>query len=153
MTKPSAQLSFAQSIKFRLQPHSGFLLILTLFVAFRLMLLMAYPPEVLTTYGDYRHYYNLARLSEQGYYTYLHFWYEFPPLFPYLSLGVYIIASSFSSEFHAYAMLLAIVLLIFEVGNFILVYLSGCEVLGRERSQRVAWIYSCLLMPSAPESG
>ena len=147
MTKPSDRSSCAQSIKSRLPPHNEFLLILTLFVAFRLMLLMAYPPEVLTTYGDYRHYYNLARLSEQGYYTYLHFWYEFPPLFPYLSLGIYIIASSFSSGFHAYATLLAIVLLIFEVSNFILVYLSGCEVLGRERSQRVAWIYSCLLMP------
>jgi len=145
--KEPGHLIKRQQLKLRLGPHRGFLLILVLFLAFRLMLLMAYPPEALTTYGDYRHYYNLARLSEQGYYTYLHFWYEFPPLFPYLSLGVYIIASSFSSGFHAYATLLAIVLLIFEVGNFILIYLNGCEVLGRERSQKVAWIYSCLLMP------
>ena len=60
MTKPSAQFSFAQSIKSRLQPHRGFLLILALFVAFRLMMAMAYPPEALTSYSDYAYFYDLA---------------------------------------------------------------------------------------------
>jgi uncharacterized membrane protein len=143
MMKPSAQLSFAQSIRFRLQPHSGFLLILSLFVSFRLMMAMAYPPEALTSYSDYPYFYALADLIRQGYYPLLHYWYEYPPLFPYLSQAVYAVTSGY----HAYATLLAAVMLIFEAGNLVLLYLIATEIHDKETSLKIAWIYSCLLVP------
>ncbi len=143
MTKPSDQLPFVQSIKSRLQPHSGFLLILSLFVSFRLMMAMAYPPEALTGYSDYRYFYALADLARQGYYPLLHYWYEYPPLFPYLSQAVYAVTGGY----HAYATLLAMVMLIFETGNLVLLYLMANEVHDKETSLKVAWIYSCLLAP------
>jgi len=143
MTKSSAQSSFAQSIKARLQPHSGFLLILSLFVSFRLMMAMAYPPEALTSYSDYPYFYALADLARQSYYPLLHYWYEYPPLFPYLSQAVYAITSGY----HAYATLLAAVMLIFEAGNLVLLYLIATEIHDKETNFRVAWIYSCLLVP------
>jgi len=143
MTKPSAQVSFAQSIQSRLQPHRGFLLILSLFVSFRMMVAMAYPPEALTSYSDYPYFYALADLACQGYYPLLHYWYEYPPIFPYLSQAVYAVTNGY----HAYATLLAAVMLIFETGNLALLYLIANEIHDKETSLKVAWIYSCLLVP------
>ncbi len=143
MTKPGTQLSFAQSIQSRVQPHSGFLLILSLFVSFRLMMAMAYPPEALTSYSDYPYFYALADLARQGYYPLLHYWYEYPPIFPYLSQAVYAVTSGY----HAYATLLAVVMLFFEAGNLVLLYLIANEIHDKETSLKVAWIYSCLLVP------
>jgi uncharacterized membrane protein len=134
---------FRQQLKLRLEPHRGFLLILTLFVAFRLMMAMAYPPEALTSYSDYPYFYALADLARQGYYPLLHYWYEYPPIFPYLSQAVYTITSGY----HAYATLLAAVMLIFEAGNLVLLYLIANEIHDREISLKIAWIYSCLLVP------
>ena len=70
------------------RPNQDFKLILILFITSRLMLLAALPPEAITTYGDYEHYANLARLSEEGLFPFLDYWYEFPPLFPFLSIGL-----------------------------------------------------------------
>jgi hypothetical protein len=143
MTKSNDQPSFAQSIKSRLRPHRGFLLILSLFISFRLMMAIAYPPEALTSYSDYPYFYALADLARQGYYPFLHYWYEYPPLFPYLSQAVYTVTSGY----HAYATLLALVMLIFEAGNLIFLYLIANETHDKETSLKVAWIYSCLLVP------
>jgi hypothetical protein len=143
MTKPSDQISLVQSIQSRLQPHRGFLLILLLFISFRLMMAMAYPPEALTSYSDYPYFYALADLARQGYYPLLHYWYEYPPIFPYLSQAVYTVTNGY----HAYATLLAAVMLIFEAGNLIFLYLIANEIHDKETSLKIAWIYSCLLVP------
>ncbi len=132
-----------QQLKLRLKPHRGFLLILILFVAFRLMMALAYPPEALTSYSDYPYFYALADLARQGYYPLLHYWYEYPPLFPYLSQAVYAVTTGY----HAYATLLAMVMLVFEAGNLCLLYLIADRVHDRETGLKVAWIYSCLLVP------
>ncbi|MFB0533506.1 MAG: glycosyltransferase 87 family protein [Anaerolineae bacterium] len=132
-----------QQLKLCLAPHRDFLLILILFVAFRLMMAMAYPPEALTSYSDYPYFYALADLARQGYYPLLHYWYEYPPIFPYLSQAVYAVTSGY----HAYATLLATVMLIFEAGNLVLLYLIATEIHDKETSLKIAWIYSCLLVP------
>jgi hypothetical protein len=132
-----------QQLKLRLEPHRGFLLILTLFVAFRLMMAMAYPPEALTSYSDYPYFYALADLARQGCYPLLHYWYEYPPIFPYLSQAVYAVTSGY----HAYATLLAAVMLLFEVGDLVLLYLIANQVHDKETSLKVAWMYSCLFAP------
>jgi len=134
---------FHQQLKLRLEPHRGFLLILTLFVAFRLMMAMAYPPEALTSYSDYPYFYALADLARQGRYPLLHYWCEYPPIFPYLSQAVYAVTSGY----HAYATLLASVMLIFEAGNLVFLYLIANEIHDKETSLKIAWIYSCLLVP------
>ena len=132
-----------QQLRLRLEPHRGFLLVLALFVAFRLMMAMAYPPEALTSYSDHPNFYALADLARQGYYPLLHYWYEYPPIFPYLSQAVYAVTSGY----HAYATLLGAVMFIFEAGNLILLYLIANEIHDKETSLKVAWMYSCLLVP------
>ena len=136
--KESPILSFRS-----LRLHREFLLILALFISFRLMMAMAYPPEALTSYSDYPYFYALADLARQGYYPLLHYWYEYPPIFPYLSQAVYAVTSGY----HAYATLLAAVMLIFEAGNLVLLYLIANEIHDKGTSLKVAWMYSCLLVP------
>ena len=73
--------------RLRLPPEAR--LIVGLFLAFRLMMLMTFVPEDLTFFGDYPYYYELARLSDRGLWPYLHYWMEYPPVFPLLSTVVY----------------------------------------------------------------
>lgn len=40
-------------------------------------------------FGDLDYYYRIARRSDLGQYPFLHFWMEYPPLFPFLLVGLY----------------------------------------------------------------
>jgi hypothetical protein len=121
-----------------------FSLILTLFVTGRLMLLLAFPPENLITYGDYKHYFNLANMSRDDFYPYLHYWYEFPPVFPYLNILVYQLAGQ---QLKNYILWLAFVLLIVECGNLFLLYRLALSLYGQARALTTAWIYAALFVP------
>ncbi|MCG3208774.1 MAG: hypothetical protein FOGNACKC_02386 [Anaerolineae bacterium] len=118
--------------------------ILALFFSSRLMLLLAFPPENLITYGDYQHYFNLASMTRQGYYPFIHYWYEFPPIFPYLNIGVYFLAGQ---QLKNYIVLLAAVLLLVECANLYLLYRLSFLIYGRARAITAAWIYTALFVP------
>ena len=67
-----------------------FLLVLILFINARVLMLLALPADNLTLYGDYRYYFDLGRLfGDFGYWPFIHYWSEYPPLFPLLNLVVY----------------------------------------------------------------
>ncbi|RME76640.1 MAG: DUF2029 domain-containing protein, partial [Chloroflexi bacterium] len=123
---------------------AGIGLILFLFVSFRLMVLLAFPPENLIFYGDYRHYFNLADMTRRGFYPYLHYWYEFPPIFPWLNIGVYWLAGQ---QLKNYIPLLALVLLLAEAGNLVLLYRLARLLFDPRRAERLAWIYTALFTP------
>ena len=93
-------------------------------------MLLAFPLENLITYGDYQHYFNLADMSrpggctlitgtQQGCYPYIDYWYEFPPIFAYLNIGLYSLAQY---QLKNYIFLLSFVLLLVECGNLYLLY-------------------------------
>lgn len=121
-------------------------LALILFVAFRLMLLAVYGPQSVTRFGDFQHYYNLARLSDQGLYPLLHYWYEFPPLFPYLSITLYKLLGS-PQVFDSYAYALAAVMLAFEAGNLMLLMRLARRLHGEVMAERLGWVYALLTVP------
>lgn len=125
-------------------PAIDFSLVLILFFTSRLMLLMAFPPENLIYYGDYQHYFNLADMTRQGFYPYFHYWYEFPPIFPYLNIAVYTLAGQ---QLKNYILLLAFVLLLVECGNLYLLYRLAFTLFGRTRAITIAWIYTALFVP------
>ena len=122
----------------------NFALILSLFLTSRLMLLMAFPPENLIFYGDYQHYFNLAELTRQGFYPYIDYWYEFPPIFPYLNIAIYTLAGQ---QLKNYILGLAFVLLLVEGGNLYLLYRLALTLYGRPRATTIAWIYTGLFTP------
>lgn len=123
---------------------ADFSLILLLFVTGRLMMLMAFPPENLIFYGDYQHYFNLAAMTRQGYYPFIHYWYEFPPIFPYLNIFVYTLAGQ---QLKNYIPILAFVLLLAECGNLYLLFRLALTLYGPVRGIKIAWIYTALFTP------
>lgn len=124
------------------------MLILVLFVSFRLMVLVSFSPGgFLTNYTDHFHYYSIAQLTVDGYYPLVNLWYEYPPLHAYLSLAIYLIANAVHQGFLHYTLSLAVFMLPFESGNLVLLYLIARDLWGTNISLRIAWIYSCLLIP------
>jgi len=123
---------------------TNFSLILILFLTSRLMMLLAFPPENLIFYGDYQHYFNLADLISQGLFPFIHYWYEFPPIFPYLNIAVYGLAGQ---QFKNHIVILAFVLLLVECGNLYLLYRLAFILRGRAAAIQIAWIYTTLFIP------
>jgi hypothetical protein len=121
-----------------------FSLILLVFFTSRLMMLMAFPPDNLIFYGDYQHYFNLADLTRLGFYPFIDYWYEFPPIFPYLNIAVYQLAGQ---QLKNYIVLLAFVLLLAECGNLYLLYRLAYMLRGRAAALETAWVYTALFVP------
>src|SRR5512138_2409107 len=106
-------------------------LVVYLFTAFRLMLLLVYQPGLgpgMTAFGDYQHYFNLAQLSSQGKLPYRDYWYEFPPVFPAVSLAVYgLISARGPADFTAYTILFGLIMTTFDTANLLLLRRIGSQ--------------------------
>jgi hypothetical protein len=120
-------------------------LVVTLFVAFRLMWLIAYPADNLTVYGDYPYYHGLAQLAKEGRLPFLGYWVEYPPLFAYLYQGAYALTGD---RYPAFATVLALVMMVFEVGNVILVFRLAGHAFSREGAVKLVWVYAALFAPT-----
>lgn len=118
--------------------------ILILFVACRLMMLAAFTPEAIVAYGDYEHYYNLANLSRDGFLPFLHYWYEFPPLFPFLSLGLYWLTAATTGAMHTYFYALAVVMVAFDAGTLVLLHRICNRLWNSRTADTAALIYLAL---------
>jgi hypothetical protein len=126
------------------QPRDSLWLVLSLFIGFRLMMLMAWPAEALTQYGDYQYYYNLAALSEMGRLPFLDYWSEYPPIFPFLSVALYQLSGG---VFKNYALLLSLTMLAFETGSLVLLYRMASEIRDRSQATWVTVVYVALFIP------
>lgn len=122
-------------------------LIVVLFVALRLMWLITSSPDHLTLFGDYPYYYELASFSDQGQWPFIHYWSEYPPIFPFLSMGVYQIARLTRGGYPAFAYLLGLIMLAFNTGNLILVMRLARRLHGGGAAVRLGWVYSVLFVP------
>ena len=128
-----------------LNEHRDIVLVAGLFLAFRLMWLMAYPPDSLMVYGDYPYYYDLAQLVKQGRLPFLGYWVEYPPLFAYLCQGIYALTGD---RYHSFATLLGLGMLVFETGNVVLVFRLAGHIRSRENALKLSWVYAVLFAPA-----
>jgi hypothetical protein len=126
------------------QHHPDFFLVLFLFFLFRLMMLMAYSPPCLLYCSDYLFYFDVIALSQQGQFPFVHFWYEFPPIFPFLNLMSYYLAQG---TFHNYVSWLATILLFAECGVLTLLYLLACQLHEQGVALKLSWVYAMLFVP------
>ena len=124
-----------------------YLPLVVLFVALRLMMLVTMPADNLTLYGDYVYYYELAAYSAQGYLPFIHYWSEYPPIFPFLSVGIYQLTRLFGGSYHAYVYLLGLVMLAFNAGNLVLFLRLARRLHPEDIAERLGWIYSVLFVP------
>lgn len=121
--------------------------IVVLFVALRLMFMAVFPPDNLTLFGDYVYYYELATYSDQGYLPFIHYWSEYPPVFPFLSVGVYRLAHLFGGGYHVYVYLMGLLMLMVNTGNLVLFLRLAQRMRGEESVERLGWVYSVLFVP------
>ena len=122
--------------------HPSFLTLLALFVAFRLLtLFLLRPGGFIRDWSDFDTYLGIAALSDYGLYPFLHYWLEWPPLVPWLAVGAYQLSLLFppwTDNRLWFILILGTVFVLFETGNFVLLYriagrvhtaLNGGEVL------------------------
>lgn len=115
------------------------LLRLGLLAVVRFLSLAALPIDAVLGYGDYLHFFNLAEFSSLGAgLPWLGHWVEFPPLFPYLSLGIHRAAAGSQ---HTYAYLLALTMLAFDLGNMWLVGSISKKLWDPRKAGMIAWVY------------
>lgn len=106
--------------------HEPFLLILLLFVAFRLAALwLMRPGGFIADASDYDFYAAWGALGARGYRTFENLWTAYPPLFPALMLPIFEAAARIPPWVEArlwFHLLFGGFLLFFETGNLILIY-------------------------------
>ena len=129
---------------------------LLLFLGLRLLLLITLPVEALFQYGDFQHYYNLAVWSVPGHcpaglpacWPLIDFWYEFPPVFPYLALAlVRLLGGGGVPPFHAFAYALALLLLAADLGSLVLVRGLARRLYAPATAGWIALVYALLPAP------
>lgn len=143
-TQPSQPSSSASA-------RREFALILVLFVAFRVMTLLAFRPggQVLD-HSDFYWYREFAQLTRQGYIPFVNLWTPYPPLFPFLMIGLWRVSSLLPPwEFPNlwFTLLLGGTHLLFEAGNLILIYAIARQLGDRRKALRTAWFYAILFTP------
>jgi hypothetical protein len=131
-----------------------FRLLLILFVAFRVLLLLAYEPFLLDgnergigVGGDRQYHYALASLSDEGLYPFRDWWSEFPPLWFLTTTGVYTLLGD-KVNFNTWSIVIGAIMLLSEVGILIMLRKIGARLHGEITGMALAWIYALLAAPA-----
>ncbi len=131
---------------------ADFRLLLILFVTFRVMLLMIYQPifaqgieRGLTAGGDFFTYFQLGSFSGQGLLPFRDWWSEFPPIPSFLNVLVFQLAGR--SGYNGFGLTFGILMMLFDIGNLLLVRRIGTRLHGAATGMALAWIYALTLAP------
>ncbi|MFN8451126.1 MAG: hypothetical protein U0521_21745 [Anaerolineae bacterium] len=131
---------------------NDFRLLLILFVTFRVMLLMIYQPifasgieRGVTAGGDFMTYFQLGALSNQGLLPFRDWWSEFPPISSYLNVVIFQLFGR--SGYTGFALLFGVIMMLFDVGNLVMVRRIGARLHGAGTGMALAWVYAVTLAP------
>lgn len=130
--------------------HSDFVIVLTLFVTARVMLAFLFNPYSFFTSGFLGHtyYYEMAAYSARGQFPYVHFWFEYPPVFPYLAIAIYQWTNLLGAGFEYFNRALAFAKLPFECLTLINLYRIARWAFYDAAAVRVSWVYALLIIPA-----
>jgi len=136
----------------RYEEHQDFFLLALLFTSFRFLTLLLFEPGgyILDWSGYYVPGANFVQLSDWGYYPVVHYWMEYPPLFPWLAVLLYrlsLFLPAWRDPNLWFNLLLGTALLLFEIGNFVLIYAIALKLSARDGAVRCAWLYAGLFFP------
>jgi len=108
--------------------------IVGLFLLCRLVLLISLPLEGLRGFGDYLHFYHMSGMGL----PFVDVWVEFPPVFPYLSWLLNILAGG---KEHVYDYLLALILTLTQAGSLWLFLRLLQSIRPSHPSEARGWVY------------
>lgn len=130
-----------------------FRLLVILFVGFRILLLMAYQPLVvdgtergLGAGGDRQYHYALAELTRDGAWPFRDWWSEFPPVWYWMTTGIYQLLGE-NANYGNWSAALGLILLVFDTGNLLLLRTIGARLYSANTGLALAWIYALTLAP------
>lgn len=133
------------------EENRDLILLAVLFAAFRSFTLLLYRPGgYIYDFSDFLPYFSFAQLSDQGYYPFVHYWMEYPPIFPWLTVGLYRLSlwvPPWVDPRLGFYTLLGLGMLPFSVGSLVMVYLIGDHLRDRKAALRSAVIYALLFAP------
>jgi hypothetical protein len=122
--------------------------LLALFSFLQLMLLVFFGPGGgFGDYSDYWYYQDMASRLDSGYYPYIHYWVEYPPLFPWLPVGAYALSKLLAPAANPYLWFYVVfgsLMGVFAIGNLILVYNVGGMLYDKPRALRISVFYGLL---------
>lgn len=141
-----------------------FRLLIILFASLRVMLMMVYQPywlerydaagspapveRGLSTFGDFATYFQFAKLSADGQLPYRDYWYEFPPAWSALFVGLYrLLAVRGPVDYTGWATALGLLMVTADVGNLTLLRWLGRRLHGERTALAIAWAYALLAAP------
>lgn len=142
--------------------HRDFVLLLALFAVLQSMLLVFFAPGGrFGDYSDFWYYQEMASRLDSGYLPYIHYWVEYPPLFPWLPVAAYWLSRLLPPAPHPqlwFYVVYGLFMALFAVGNLAMVYLLGLCLYGRERpgqrkALRCAAFYALLFGPIFVHAG
>jgi hypothetical protein len=138
LQSPTSNLQSPPSaLRSLLSNHSPFLALLALFLVFRLLtLLLLRPGGYIRDWSDFDTFLGIAATSDYGLYPFLHYWLEWPPLVPWLAVGAYqlsLLCPPWTDQRLWFTLILGSVFLLFEAGNFVLLYRIARRLGGEER--------------------
>ena len=123
-----------------MRTHERQALIVVLFVAFRLMMLITFPADNLTLFGDTIYYYELASFSDQGHLPFVDYWSEYPPIVPFLMVGIYQLSQAFVA-------LVGLVMIAANAANLVLVMRLARSILSEAQAELIGWTTGALFVP------
>ncbi len=132
--------------------HRDFSLLLILVAIFDVMALLLLRPGgyILEWWGYYMPHTGFVLLTDRGLYPYIHYWMEYPPLLSWLPIAAYRLSHLFPVWNHPwlwYNLSMGALMLPFQLGNLVLVYLIAHKVYDRAAALRCAIFYALLFVP------
>jgi hypothetical protein len=100
--------------------------------------------------SDFRYYHDLAALSAQGYYPGIHFWTEYPPVFPRLAVAAYRLTvawPTWTQPYFWFDLVLTFILGVVDAGSIVAIDRIGDAYWGSRAGRRSAAIYAALIAP------
>lgn len=133
------------------EEHREFLLVLVLSLGLQVMAVLIFRPGgYLGVVGDFDYYRLMLSFANQGFLPLVDFWMEYPPLFPWLMLGLYrlsLLIPPWTTAGTWFYLFLSLFLVAANGGNLVLFYGIGRRLWDKQQATRLSWIYALLLPP------
>jgi hypothetical protein len=134
------------------EEHQLFGTLLLLFITFRAAAILLLKPGGFTLEGapDQFYYLLIARITAGERYPFLHYWMEYPPPFPWMTVAAYklsLLIPAHKPQELWFNTLLRLPMSLFDAGNLVLLYVLALRLHDRENAFRVALTYTLLFVP------
>lgn len=121
-----------------------------------LTLLLLRPGGFIYDYSDYVYYHQIARYAAEGFYPFVHYWMEYPPVWPWLNVVLYrlsLLVPAWEDPRLVHSLLIGLTLLPFDLGVLALLHRLAERMWGSARAIWLAAVWALLFVPLYTWSG